>query len=166
MEQENFNDWGRKTQGSAESAALNPAGYLRMWEPSNGSPSPRPFQASGSDHALSELPYEGRCRSVEVGGNSGSVDPLGLAFDGSGVLELQEDVHEGTPEADHLLQIVRESAGMEEPFWWDEEPEGIPRVIEAQPNRVDRLAAIGNGQVPQCAALAWRTLKRRKDGMN
>jgi hypothetical protein len=26
-------------------------------------------------------------------------------------------------------------------------------------HRVDRLAAIGDGQVPQVAALAWRTLK-------
>jgi hypothetical protein len=26
-------------------------------------------------------------------------------------------------------------------------------------NRVDRLKAIGNGQVPLCAATAWRVLK-------
>jgi hypothetical protein len=26
-------------------------------------------------------------------------------------------------------------------------------------NRVDRLKAIGNGQVPLCAATAWRILK-------
>jgi hypothetical protein len=25
-------------------------------------------------------------------------------------------------------------------------------------NRVDRIAALGNGQVPQCAAKAWRIL--------
>jgi hypothetical protein len=28
-------------------------------------------------------------------------------------------------------------------------------------NRVDRLKAIGNGQVPLCAATAWRLLNER-----
>jgi hypothetical protein len=35
---------------------------------------------------------------------------------------------------------------------------GLQRVKLAVPNRVDRLRAIGNGQVPQCAAAAWREL--------
>jgi hypothetical protein len=30
--------------------------------------------------------------------------------------------------------------------------------------RLDRLKAIGNGQVPLCAATAWRLLKERLDG--
>jgi len=34
----------------------------------------------------------------------------------------------------------------------------IPRVATNIPNRVNRLKAIGNGQVPQCAATAWRIL--------
>jgi hypothetical protein len=29
---------------------------------------------------------------------------------------------------------------------------------------MDRLKAIGNGQVPLCAATAWRLLKERLDG--
>jgi hypothetical protein len=29
---------------------------------------------------------------------------------------------------------------------------------------VDRLKAIGNGQVPLCAATAWKLLKERLDG--
>jgi hypothetical protein len=32
------------------------------------------------------------------------------------------------------------------------------RVLPGVPNRVWRLKAIGNGQVPQCAAEAWRLL--------
>jgi len=32
------------------------------------------------------------------------------------------------------------------------------RMVQRVANRVDRLKAIGNGQVPQCAALAWRIL--------
>jgi len=36
--------------------------------------------------------------------------------------------------------------------------DGIPRVGVKIPNRVNRLKAIGNGQVPQAAALAWTIL--------
>lgn len=42
---------------------------------------------------------------------------------------------------------------------WDGDWEGgRPRIAHDIPNRVARLRAIGNGQVPQCAALAWRIL--------
>lgn len=41
---------------------------------------------------------------------------------------------------------------------WPPEPAGVPRVATGVQNRVARLKAIGNGQVPQCAALAWRIL--------
>ena len=42
--------------------------------------------------------------------------------------------------------------------WWKTEP-GIYRVDDGVANRMDRLKAIGNGQVPAVAALAWETLK-------
>ena len=35
---------------------------------------------------------------------------------------------------------------------------GLSRVGKGIPHRVDRLKCIGNGQVPQCAALAWKIL--------
>ena len=41
--------------------------------------------------------------------------------------------------------------------WWSAEP-SLDRVADGIPARVDRLAALGNGQVPAVAALAWRTL--------
>jgi DNA (cytosine-5)-methyltransferase 1 len=41
--------------------------------------------------------------------------------------------------------------------WWQFEP-AIPRVADGVAARVDRLKAIGNGQVPLCAATAWRIL--------
>lgn len=42
---------------------------------------------------------------------------------------------------------------------WGEGWEGdTPRVLPGVPNRVQRLKAIGNGQVPQCAAAAWEML--------
>ena len=34
----------------------------------------------------------------------------------------------------------------------------IPRVATCVKDRVSRLKALGNGQVPQCAAAAWRIL--------
>jgi len=35
---------------------------------------------------------------------------------------------------------------------------GIPRVVDGVVGRLERLRVIGNGQVPQCAAEAWRRL--------
>jgi len=41
------------------------------------------------------------------------------------------------------------------------EPGSVPRVATGIAKRVDRLKAIGNGQVPAAAALAWNTLYAR-----
>ena len=41
--------------------------------------------------------------------------------------------------------------------WWEVEP-NVGRVVDGVASRVDRLKAIGNGQVPLCAATAWRIL--------
>ena len=41
--------------------------------------------------------------------------------------------------------------------WWEAEP-NVGRVANGVAARVDRLKAIGNGQVPLCAATAWRIL--------
>lgn len=47
--------------------------------------------------------------------------------------------------------------------WWITEP-NVGRVAHGVAARVDRLRAIGNGQVPLCAAEAWRLLtSTRKD---
>ena len=47
------------------------------------------------------------------------------------------------------------------PHDWSLEPPDVPRVATGVPARVDRLKALGNGQVPQCAAEAWRQLHKR-----
>jgi len=44
-----------------------------------------------------------------------------------------------------------------ESSWWQSEP-NVGRVADGVAARVDRLKAIGNGQVPLCAATAWRIL--------
>jgi len=50
----------------------------------------------------------------------------------------------------------REELGREQ-HWWKTEP-NVGRVANGVADRVDRLKAIGNGQVPLCAASAWRIL--------
>ena len=45
--------------------------------------------------------------------------------------------------------------------YWSIEPT-IPRVADGVAARVDRLKAIGNGQVPLCAATAWRILNAER----
>lgn len=55
--------------------------------------------------------------------------------------------------------------------WWDRDPADqdgafesqLGRVADGVPNRVDRLKAIGNGQVPLVAATTFKLLKRNGD---
>lgn len=42
--------------------------------------------------------------------------------------------------------------------WWDAEP-GLVRVVHGVANRMDRIRALGNGQVPAVVAGAWEALK-------
>jgi len=44
--------------------------------------------------------------------------------------------------------------------WWREEPANVPRTAQNVPKRAQQLKALGNGQVPDCAALAWRILTK------
>ena len=50
------------------------------------------------------------------------------------------------------------------PVSWNEDwEEGVPRVVKDVKNRRNRLMAIGNGQVPACAVLAWLVLTEEKE---
>jgi DNA (cytosine-5)-methyltransferase 1 len=51
-------------------------------------------------------------------------------------------------------------AGIGSAQWWQVEPP-LDRVADGMADRVDRLKAIGNGQVPLCAATAWNILNER-----
>ena len=51
----------------------------------------------------------------------------------------------------------QERADTSQPSWWDVEP-NVGRVADGVAARVDRLKAIGNGQVPIVAATAFRIL--------
>jgi DNA (cytosine-5)-methyltransferase 1 len=52
---------------------------------------------------------------------------------------------------------IEKRADIGESSWWQTEPD-VGRVVDGVAARVDRLKAIGNGQVPLCAATAWRIL--------
>jgi len=56
------------------------------------------------------------------------------------------------------IQEARDTIGSSS--WWKIEPR-VDRVANGVDARVDRLKAIGNGQVPLCAATAWRLLNER-----
>lgn len=60
----------------------------------------------------------------------------------------------------------RSSSSLEYPsisggrWWWRSEPD-VGRVADGVAARVDRITALGNGQVPRVAATAWQLLQRR-----
>jgi DNA (cytosine-5)-methyltransferase 1 len=51
----------------------------------------------------------------------------------------------------------RQGGATAERGWWSVEP-GVGRVAYGVAARVDRLKCLGNGQVPECMATAWRIL--------
>ena len=51
-----------------------------------------------------------------------------------------------------------QSTNVRESDFWATEP-NVGRVVNGMASRVDRIKALGNGQVPLCAATAWRILK-------
>jgi len=54
------------------------------------------------------------------------------------------------------------SEWIDSPGWWKIEP-NVGRVADGVVAGMDRLKAIGNGQVPLCAATAWNLLRKRLD---
>lgn len=61
------------------------------------------------------------------------------------------------------LAIERFNEWFGNAIWWHAEFEDVPRLIQSHPGRVNRLKALGNGQVPFCMATAFRLLA---GGMN
>jgi len=56
-------------------------------------------------------------------------------------------------------RIETENADAGGTSWWDAEP-NVDRVANGVAARVDRLKAIGNGQVSEVARVAWKTLSK------
>lgn len=131
----------------ASAAALQESGQLRaMWWDRDPSQAPsgqrsdeQPEQELGG--SLQQMPRI-TARQPEVeGSHEGSDLPL-----------LRDSLHLQAGQGEGVQQGVREQAGLDE-------AQIVPRVATGVAARVDRLKAIGNGQVPAVAATAWRLLK-------
>ena len=86
-------------------------------------------------------------------GNSNLADTTGIGLPGQGQHEQPINPAQGRERQATELVYGRS------PDFWAIEP-NVGRVADGVASRVDRLKAIGNGQVPLCAATAWRVLTR------
>ena len=77
---------------------------------------------------------------------------LERSYEGQDLPVLRDSVHLQTTERENLQSGVWEQTCMDE-------TQIVPRVVGTGTATVDRLKAIGNGQVPLCAATAWELLK-------
>jgi len=107
---------------------------------------------SGENVADAENNRDGR-RKQQQGGGEGSRDVAYAHRAG-----LEELNAAGQPD-----ESGQHSGGPA--FWWscdpgDDPESGVGRVAHGVANRVDRLRAIGNGQIPAVVKLAWETLTR------
>jgi len=88
----------------------------------------------------------------QLGNEEELANPTGSGLQGQGQSEqpinskTYEDWKAGQP------------ANVRESDFWATEP-NVGRVVNGMASRVDRIKALGNGQVPLCAATAWRILK-------
>lgn len=88
--------------------------------------------------------------------NGNSKPAVSLHDEAPRLQSLVPDANKGR----HRTQEEEVQPGRNSPVngsWWEAEP-GVGRVVDGVAHRVDRLRAIGNGQVPAVAKQAWRTL--------
>jgi len=89
--------------------------------------------------------------------NYGRMDQRQAQPEHDGIAEhLADAEHFGFGRWQQLTQGTSQ-AGRRDSEWWITEP-NVGRVADGVAARVDRLKAIGNGQVPLCPATAWRML--------
>ena len=135
-----FDDWQRRTQGGT--AGVLDGNVRCMWwnnDPSETPYRPEPYEQSAGEHtdSMPELPQE----------LSRSGGRLGARQSANGnVRDMRDDV---SAEAQQTIQTMRQ------PNMLEGEGEIIGRVALGIVNRVDRLTALGNGQVPAVVRAAW-----------
>ena len=74
------------------------------------------------------------------------------SYQGQDLSVLRDSVHIQETQRKDLQSGMWEQTSMDE-------TQIVPRVSQSTIARVERIKAIGNGQVPLCAATAWRILK-------
>ena len=88
----------------------------------------------------------------QLGNEEELANPAGSGLQGQG--QSEQPINSKTYEDWKASQ----SANVRESDFWATEPD-VGRVVNGMASRVDRIKALGNGQVPLCAATAWRILK-------
>jgi DNA (cytosine-5)-methyltransferase 1 len=107
------------------------------------------FSADGKEESLANTHDQGsrnRCASANGWAKSWG--------GGSYVADTNSPQRQGNKRTE---RIGAKHADIGSSSWWQSEPD-VGRVANGVAARVDRLKAIGNGQVPLCAATAWRIL--------
>jgi DNA (cytosine-5)-methyltransferase 1 len=104
-----------------------------------------------------ELDYGNEIRGEAIGcGEFGDekevADSTGIGLQGQG--EFEQPINSKT----YRDWEASQSANVRESNFWATES-NVCRVVNGMATRVDRIKALGNGQVPLCAATAWRILK-------
>jgi len=82
------------------------------------------------------------------------------------VIDSRKNVPDCNGQGLEVREGVIEDAGQKQPSvvgidWWELEPD-VGRVANGVAARVDRLKAVGNGQVPSVAKLAWEILSAKE----
>jgi len=143
LPKENFDDWQFRTQGGSEEIQGQ---VLRcMWwdeDPSEAPYRPQSNEQRAEEHSdtLSGLPQGGACEGGRLGPGNG---PDGQLRDLRPAISTQETT-------------ARET--LRKPGVPEREGQIIGRVAVGVKNRVDRLKALGNGQVPAVVRIAWLLL--------
>ena len=114
----------------------------------------------GSGERVADTQCTGLQRRTGGGLPSAGRSSIELAREGQAVPDAdRERLQEFNPAGIAAIpgRPGREPAAHGRASWWAVEPD-VCRVAHGVAARVDRLKAIGNGQVPLCAATAWRLL--------
>jgi len=119
-------------------AASVGAGHIRrrIWIYANSNPARQP------DLEVQQTPQE----KISIGRSSRLDDSKAVSSNANQNRELQ-------PEGGEQEGGERSGDGS----WWETEPD-VVRVVYGIPNGMDRISALGDGQVPQAMALAWKIL--------
>lgn len=148
LRKDNFDDWEQRTQTSSKNVS---GGIVRsMWwdnDPSEASHRQESVKQRTEQHSdsLPRLPHERTFENGDMGsGTSKAIDMRDLP---NGV----------SAETESPVYPLRES-GM-----FEREGQAVSRIALGIKNRVDRLKALGNGQVSLVAATAWHLLS---EGLN
>jgi len=107
------------------------------------------WRALHNQHGVSSQDEPGR-QQLQSRPSSGGADVSHP--DGDGCKQLVKQHHVGAIGARKASPAFSSTSS-----WWDFEP-SVGRVANGVAARMDRLKAIGNGQVPRVAATAWRIL--------